>query len=264
MTATGRADAGRAHAGRANAGRANAGQADAGRDDAGRDDAGRDDAVAAHAAALAAALHGPARAKARMVEEIRDGLADTVAAYTRDGWPYDRAAEQAVEEFGTPDELAPSCQRELTVAQTRHTAWTLALTTPFLFACWYLIWAAGAARVAEGPLPRAVQLLALNLAGVAATAALLGVVALATTGALGRRLRRPPRRLSWAVAWFGTVASVAMVVATLALALLSPLAATWPLLALALALSAAAHALVASSARACRRCARLTALVGAP
>lgn len=40
-----------------------------------------------YAAALAGALRGPARAKARMVEEIRDGFADTVTAHAGAGLP---------------------------------------------------------------------------------------------------------------------------------------------------------------------------------
>lgn len=60
------------------------------------------DPVEDYIAALTAALHGPARIKTRMIEEIRDGLADTVTAHTREGMAYQRAAHQAVREFGTP------------------------------------------------------------------------------------------------------------------------------------------------------------------
>ncbi|MFD3724837.1 hypothetical protein [Streptomyces sp. NPDC058671] len=48
-----------------------------------------------------------------------------------------------------------------------------------------------------------------------------------------------------------------MAVTTLALATAAALAVNWPLLACAGALAAASHAAVATSARACRRCARL-------
>ncbi|MCX4820466.1 permease prefix domain 1-containing protein [Streptomyces sp. NBC_01142] len=212
------------------------------------------DPIEDYVAALTAALHGPARAKARMIEEIHDGLADTVAAHTSEGTPYPRAAHQAVGEFGTPDELAPICQRELTIAQARHTARAVALTAPFLIACWYV------ARTADHgqswQLPRMAQLLAVHLAGVATGAALLAAATLATTGTLARRLPTP-HGLPVAVAWTGTTASVAMAVATLALATASVLATNWPLLAFAAALAAASHGVVAASARACRRCARL-------
>ncbi|ONK11395.1 permease prefix domain 1-containing protein [Streptomyces sp. MP131-18] len=205
------------------------------------------DPVEEHAAALSAALHGPPRAKARMVREIRDGLADSVAAHAALGLPYRRAAEEAVREFGAAEELAPACQRELTIAQTRRTAGVVAVTSPFLIACWYLIVGA--------ELPPAARLTAALLAAVAAGAALLAAGTLAATGALARRLPTPDR-LPLAVAWTGTVASVAMALATLTLAVAGAASAAWPLLALAGALTVTSHGLVAASARACRRCAR--------
>ncbi|EST31421.1 permease prefix domain 1-containing protein [Streptomyces niveus] len=216
------------------------------------------DPVADHVAALSAALHGPVRAKSRMIQEIRDGLTDTVEAHTHDGVPPDEAARLAVREFGTPEQLAPSCQRELTIAQARRTALSVTLTVPFLIACWHLIWTAG-----QGwQLQQTAQLVAVQLAAVAAVATLLMAAALAATGALARRLPTP-ERLPLAVAWAGTTAGVAMVVATLALAVLSPLATNWPLVTLAAMVTALSHGVVASSARACRRCARLPVAHGA-
>ncbi|MGW3013937.1 permease prefix domain 1-containing protein [Streptomyces sp. NPDC001219] len=212
------------------------------------------DPVEDYLAALTAALRGPARTKARMIEEIRDGLADTVSAHTCEGMTYQRAACQAVGEFGTLDELVPSCQRELTIAQARHTARAVALSAPFLVVCWYLAWTTGHDQPWQ--LPRTAQLLAVHLAGVGGVAALLAAATLAATGTLARRLP-VPRRLPLVVAWTGTTASVAMAVATLALATASVLATNWPLLAFAGAFAAASHAVVAASARACRHCARL-------
>ncbi|MFE2557056.1 permease prefix domain 1-containing protein [Streptomyces sp. NPDC059352] len=212
------------------------------------------DPVEVYAADLAAALHGPARAKARLVEEIRGGLADTADAHVERGSSHQDAIRAAVREFGRVEELVPSCQRELTLAQARHTARAVALTAPSLIACWYL--AGTPAADPAGPIPRAAQLLAVHLAGVAIAATLLAAATLALTGTLARRLPTPPR-LPLVVAWAGTTAGVAMAVTTLALALASALATNWPLLALAGALAAASHAVVATSARACRRCARL-------
>lgn len=207
------------------------------------------DPLEAYVAGLTAALHGPARAKARLIEEIRGGLADTADAHAEQGSPYPDAIRAAVREFGSVEELVPSCQRELTLAQARHTARAVALTAPFLIACWYL---AGI----PAPDQAAAQLLAAHLAGVAIVATLLSAAALAVTGTLARRLPVPPR-LPLFVAWTGTTAGVAMAVTTLALAIASALATNWPLLAFAGALAAASHAVVATSARACRRCARL-------
>jgi hypothetical protein len=201
------------------------------------------DPVADYTATLTASLHGPPRAKSRLVAEIRDGLSDTMAAYTREGRP----AEQAVRDFGTPAELVPACQRELTIAQARRTAGTIALTGPLLIACWYALW------TVDGLLPRAALVLAIHLAG---AAAVLAAVAMAATGRLSRWLPTPPR-FPLAVAWMGTIASVAMAVATLTLAVAAIGALDWPLIVLAAALGAASHGTVASSARACRQCARL-------
>jgi hypothetical protein len=219
----------------------------------------RTDPVDAYVTTLAAALRGPARAKQRLVEEVRDGLTDTVAAYADGGMSRDRAARQAVHEFGTPEEIAPSCQRELTVAQARHTARTVALTGPFLIACWYLVRnarTAGTDTAQEGPALHLAQWLAFHLATVAGAGALLAAALLAATGVLARWLPAPDR-LPAAIAWTGTTASAAMAVATATLAVAALLAAHWMLIALAGALAAAAHALMAPSVRACRRCARL-------
>ncbi|MYW05220.1 permease prefix domain 1-containing protein, partial [Streptomyces sp. SID3343] len=146
---------------------------------------GRADPVEDYVAVLSATLRGPARAKARMVEEIRDGLADTIEAHTRAGTPYERAADEAVREFGSTDELAPNCQRELTIVQTRHTARAVGLTVPFLIACWLLT------RTADHAQGRQLQLLALHTAGIAAAAALLAAATPAAIDALGRRWPTP-------------------------------------------------------------------------
>ncbi|MFH9726402.1 permease prefix domain 1-containing protein [Streptomyces sp. NPDC017254] len=212
------------------------------------------DPVEAYVAELTAALHGPPRAKARLIEEIRGGLADTVDARLDRGLPHRDAVREALREFGTAEELVPGCQRELTLAQARHTARAVALTAPLLIACWYVAGTSG--HDPAGPVTRTAQLLAVNAAGVAIVATLLAAAALAATGRLSRRLP-PPRRLPLVVAWTGTTAGVAMAVTTLALATASALAANGPLLACAGALAAASHAAVASTARACRRCARL-------
>ncbi|WP_306333246.1 permease prefix domain 1-containing protein [Streptomyces sp. KL118A] len=208
-----------------------------------------------HVAALTAALHGPDKAKSRLLAEMRDGLVDTAAAHADAGADDEEAARLAVREFGTVDELVPGCQRELTVAQARHTARTVALTAPFLVACWYLVRAAGD-EPAAWQLPHAARLLAGHLALVATLAALLAAATLAATGTLAHRLPTP-HRLPLVVAWAGTTASAAMAVATLALATAAALATNWPLLAAAGALAAASHAVVATSSRACRRCATL-------
>ncbi|WP_219819135.1 permease prefix domain 1-containing protein, partial [Streptomyces sp. SM9] len=60
-----------------------------------------DDPVEQYAVELAAALRGPAGARERLVVEVRDGLAETVAAYQAAGVPPQRAVREAVAEFGS-------------------------------------------------------------------------------------------------------------------------------------------------------------------
>lgn len=212
------------------------------------------DPVEDYLTALAAGLHGPARVKARMLSELRDGLVDATAAQISDGEPYQHAARRAVREFGTADELIPGCQQELTIAQTRHTARVLTLTATLLIGCWHLIWITNDGRAGEG-LPRIVAVLSANLAGLVAAAALLAATTLAATGLLARWLPTP-RRLPLAVAWAGTLTSAAMAVSTLMLAAASAFTTSWLLTVVGGALAAASHAVLAASARACRHCAR--------
>ncbi|WP_067451024.1 permease prefix domain 1-containing protein [Actinomadura macra] len=202
--------------------------------------------------ALTAELQGPARLKARMLDEVRDGLTDAAADLAHDGAPEDEAVRQAVREFGAVEEIAPVFQRELTIAQARHTARAVALTVPALLGCWYLVETTGQGRHLPGP----VQLLAAHLGGVAALTALLAAASLAATGALARRLPVPDR-LPLVMAWTGTTACVALAISALTLTGASIMATDWPLTLLIGALTIVAHARIAASARACRRCARL-------
>lgn len=217
----------------------------------------RSDPVDEYVSTLDAALRGPVGAKSRMVAEVRDGLTETVAALTHQGVPYQRAVRQAVEEFGSADDLADSCQRELTIAQAQHTARAVAFTAPFLIACWYLVQNAG--DIHDSPVPRTAQLLAVHLASVAGGAVLFAAATLAATGTLARWLPTP-HRLPLYVAWTGTTASVSMAVAALALATASVLAENWLLTGLACSLAAVSHAVIAGSARACRQCARMPSM----
>ncbi|MDI2032399.1 permease prefix domain 1-containing protein [Saccharopolyspora sp. TS4A08] len=193
---------------------------------------------------LAAELRGPARVKARMVQEIRDGLTDTVTARTDAGLPPEQAVQDAVREFGTPAEVAPSCQRELTVAQTRHTAFALLVTVPVLLGGWRLASTIG--RDQSVPTSQTAQL----LAAVAGTAAVVGCAVLLIT----RRLA-VPGRLPLVLGWTGTAASIAMPLASIALATTLPPAENWPLLLLLAAGTVAAHFALAYSAKVCRECA---------
>ncbi|SOD65338.1 hypothetical protein SAMN06297387_121100 [Streptomyces zhaozhouensis] len=220
------------------------------------DGGGRGAAEADYRARFAGLLQGPARTRARLVEEVGNGFADTVAAWRDTGLDEAGAARRAEAEFGTPEEVAASCEGELTLAQARHTAAVVASTAPLLLACWYLLGHAETAR--DGWLPQLAQSLAAGLAGVAGVAAVGAVLALGATGRASRWVA-VPRRLPGAVGWLGTAASGAMAGSAAALTVAAALATDWPLVALAGVASAACHAGVASSARACRRQVRAAA-----
>ncbi|QFG23937.1 permease prefix domain 1-containing protein [Actinomadura sp. WMMB 499] len=208
-------------------------------------------AVDEHLAALDGALRGPARTKARMLTEVRDGLADATDALAGAGLAADAAERRAVRDFGAVADVAPGFQHELTIAQARRTALAAALSAPVLLLCWQVagLQVAGADT---GVLPYTARL----VGGAAAVAALLSACCLAATGAWARRLP-VPRRLPVTVAWAGTTAGAALGVSAVALTAASALAANWPLAALVAVLTLAFHAKVAGSARACRHCARL-------
>lgn len=202
------------------------------------------DPIEARVAELAAALQGPAREKARMVAELRDGLIDA-AAELANGREPDRA--EAVRQFGTVAELVPPFQRELTIAQARHTSRSVLLPVPFLLLCWY-------ALAAVQRLPRPAEVLLAHLGGTAAAGALVAAAFLAATGPVARWLRTP-ERLPTLVAWTGTTAAVALALSAFTLTTASLLTGNWPLSVLAGAVAIAFHAKIAASARACRRCA---------
>ncbi|OMI39662.1 hypothetical protein [Streptomyces sparsogenes] len=214
------------------------------------------DPIDEYVAALAAVLHGPARAKARMVTEARDALTDGAADFAPHLGPGD-AARRAIDDFGSVEEVAPAFQRELTIAQARHTARAVALTVPFLMVCWYWTTAVGQGR----QLPHHAQVLAAPLGGIAAAVALLAAASLAATGVLARRLPVPDR-LPLMVAWTGTTAGTTLGISALTLTAVSALAGNWLISGLLGVLTVVSHARVAASARACRQCARLP--VGRP
>jgi drug/metabolite transporter (DMT)-like permease len=121
--------------------------------------------------------------------------------------------------------------------------------------CWHLVTMVGESRGHH--VSRLAEVLAVHLGGVIAAAALLAAASVAATGALARRLP-VPRRLPLVVAWTGTIASVALAVTALTLITASLLAGNWALSLLVGAVTIASHTRLATSARACRACARIT------
>ena len=209
------------------------------------------DPVAAYTAALAESLRGPRRAKERMLAEIGEGLRDAAEPYRGADGDLATAVERAIGEFGRPHDLVADCQRELTIRQTRHTAGRLALCVPALLVCWHLLWVGAASGGWRAT--------AIALAAVSAIGALEAAAALVLTSRFGRGMRAPAR-LPAVTAWTATVTSIAMLLATVALAIGTG-GALGPLL-LVLGGAVVGHAVVAGSARACRACDALDRLSG--
>ncbi|WP_142095529.1 permease prefix domain 1-containing protein [Pseudonocardia cypriaca] len=122
------------------------------------------DPVGAHVAELDRALHGPAALKRSMIAEVRHGLADAVACHQDRGLEPQRAAAEAVREFGSVHEVAPLLQEELTARQGRRTAQLVVVAFPALLLAWDALWMTGQAWQSPpspmvGSLARAVDVL---------------------------------------------------------------------------------------------------------
>jgi len=147
---------------------------------------------------LAAGLIGGRRARAEIVAEIADGLAESVEAHVRRGVPPVAAARLAVAEFGDPAELAALFMAERAGAAAHRVGLGLVVTGPAVGAVWVAQFASrsgsGWWEQAGAMLP-ALPAYALILA-VAVPAALLA--AAAGAGRLSRRLGLAPRHAATA------------------------------------------------------------------
>jgi hypothetical protein len=87
-----------------------------------------------------AALRGPRRVKAELLEEVRGSLVDAASAYQEKGLADAVAQGRAVAEFGELTDLVPEYQAELAVAQGRRTALLITLSLPALYLLAPLMW----------------------------------------------------------------------------------------------------------------------------
>ena len=165
---------------------------------------------------------------ASIVDELADGLTETHRSYLGRGLSPDAAAEAAVEEFGSPEEILAGFAR---VNPARRAARRLLGLGPVVGACWVV--ALVASRAWPGPLP----------ARVVVGVALLACIGLLAVAALGRRYRVS---VFSGVAGFAGFAALDIALIVGALALLGPL--TW-VTALAMAGSMVRVALCARAVR---------------
>ena len=130
--------------------------------------------IGSYLAVLSAQLPAP------VVEELADGLAETLRSYVRQGLDPDRAAECVVAEFGDPREIAAAFA---CVNPARRVARRLLGTGPAVGGCWAAALITSRAWLWPVPFPARV------LFGVA-LAAVIGLLAVA---ALGLRYRLAAR-----------------------------------------------------------------------
>lgn len=124
------------------------------------------------------ALSGPL--PAGIVEELADGLAETLQAYLDQGLETGQAAEAALAEFGAPDVIIASFTRN---CRARVVARRLLLAGPAVGACWAAALITG--RAWEWPVPAFVRVM-LGLA-------LIATIGLLATAALSTAYRRATR-----------------------------------------------------------------------
>lgn len=207
---------------------------------------------------LAAALPGPRRPRAAIVDELRDGLHEATRARLANGAPAEVAANAAIAEFGDPATVASAFADELAAARARTMTLALVGTGPLIGIAWL---GALLTSPAVPPLPippwqgqptglwTAWPLVPAAVATVVAAA----VLVLATTGRLSRWLPARPRTAPTAAATAGlTTAAVDLaLLAMLAAQVLRTELIAGPLLPLAAAASLIRLILATRAARDC-------------
>jgi HAAS domain-containing protein len=145
------------------------------------------DAVADYLATVSDQLTGPVAARARIIDELRDGLLEALETHQGPGCSQAEATAAAIAEFGDPATVAAAFGPELGAVQARRVALGLLTTGPLVGLSWITV-------VAVNTLPPwRHQLtgpwLALPLVGLALAVAgpALGLT-VAATGRLSRRL----------------------------------------------------------------------------
>ncbi|MET1075565.1 MAG: permease prefix domain 1-containing protein [Umezawaea sp.] len=81
-------------------------------------------------------LRGPAAAKADLLAEARDSLADAAEHYRDAGLPAEEAERRAVEEFGPLAVVAPGYQGELAAAHAATMLRTVMVLIPLTYVLW--------------------------------------------------------------------------------------------------------------------------------
>ncbi|RSM54338.1 hypothetical protein DMH03_36545 [Amycolatopsis sp. WAC 01376] len=162
-------------------------------------------------------LNGPARAKADLLTEAKDGLIDAAEAYREGGAEEAEAERRAVADFGPATVIARDYQAELALRGDIGTLWKVIVGVPLFQVGWELarVWTYGDwGNVAEPP---GWYLSVVDLSGVFVVASpVIGAAALLGARRLGRRL--DGTRLARFARWTLVAAAIANLVAMLLLA----------------------------------------------
>lgn len=158
-------------------------------------DTGAEDRIRGYLGEVAAALPGPRRRRAQILDELSDGLHQAVVDGTVGGLPTAAAVTATIERFGPPATVARAFAVELSIASARHTlAWFVG-TGPLVGIWWLLLlhprpWTGGAIALLH----------AIPVLPVVAVALVAAAIAFATTGQLMRWLpEASPRHAATAV-----------------------------------------------------------------
>jgi hypothetical protein len=144
----------------------------------------------AYAAAVTQRLDAPAAVLTDIRDEVADGMAEAIDGFRRRGLSPEDAERAALAEFGAPAATAAAFDPEVRVARARRTGMFLMLTGPVVGLLWFVtavVTGTPARLAAPAGLWAVLALVALAVA-VGAGASELAVAA---SGRLSRRLRRP-------------------------------------------------------------------------
>jgi hypothetical protein len=136
-------------------------------------------------------LVASAATRATVINEISDGLLESVASHRERGLPEAEAARAAIAEFGAPGMIAAAFQQELGARQARRSALVLMTSGPIVGIAWLT-------GVVLSSLPPARHHLigpwwGLPFVGVAIVVGIPGlIVTIVATGRMGLRLTLPP------------------------------------------------------------------------
>lgn len=179
-------------------------------------------------------LHGPAHARADVVEEVGGGISDSAEAFAAQGLTPESAIEAALADFGEPAVVASAFAGELAVARARQILWWLLITGPLVGIWWPLL----LASKWEGFLPAGL-IAAIPVLPLIAAAVVTGVLVLAASGSLIRWVPEvTPRQALLAATAVGGVCIVADTALLIALSARVAAGATFPPLLVAAAVTA--------------------------